>query len=527
MFGQLLAGPWGQPLGADQIQRTLETMTRGLKSGSLLMPGLPSMPLAVAKATFSQSGSPTTGITFYDLEAPAKLLFPVSTPLRNEIPRVSGRGGIQAAWKAVTTINATGHRAGVSEGNRGPVIAVTTIDKAAAYRGIGLEANVTFEADYAAQGYQDVKALAVQSDLTALMVEEEKIILGGDNSLALGTTPTPTAVAVTSGGALADATYSVICVALTLDGFNNGTVAGGIQAQITRTNADGSVDVFGGGSARKSAAAAAVLSGGSGAGRVTATVTPVNGAVGYAWFWGAAGSEVLGAITSINSVNITAAATGTQTAASLGTGDNSTNSLIFDGLLTQAFASGSGAYIKTMATGTAGTGTPLTGDGAGGIVEIDAMLSSMWQNYRLGPDIIWMSAQEAGNIGKKVLAAGSAVAHQFSFAVDPGNIAGGIAVVAYRNKFAPLGRKSMAGQPVIQLAVHPNMPNGTILAECTRLPYPVSGVGNVRQIRERQSYYQIEWPLRTRKYEYGVYADEVLQHYFPACMGVITNIGNG
>ena len=38
------------------------------------------------------------------------------------------------------------------------------------------------------------------------------------------------------------------------------------------------------------------------------------------------------------------------------------------------------------------------------------------------------------------------------------------------------------------------------------------------QIRTRQDYYQIEWPLRTRKYEYGVYADEVLQHYFPPSM---------
>jgi len=32
---------------------------------------------------------------------------------------------------------------------------------------------------------------------------------------------------------------------------------------------------------------------------------------------------------------------------------------------------------------------------------------------------------------------------------------------------------------------------------------------------------------RTRRYEYGVYADEVLQHSFPPSMAVITNIGNG
>ena len=34
----------------------------------------------------------------------------------------------------------------------------------------------------------------------------------------------------------------------------------------------------------------------------------------------------------------------------------------------------------------------------------------------------------------------------------------------------------------------------------------------------------IEWPLRTRKYEYGVYADELLQNYFPPAFGILKNI---
>jgi hypothetical protein len=33
--------------------------------------------------------------------------------------------------------------------------------------------------------------------------------------------------------------------------------------------------------------------------------------------------------------------------------------------------------------------------------------------------------------------------------------------------------------------------------------------------------------LHSRRYEYGVYADEVLQHYFPPSLALITNIGNG
>ena len=90
-----------------------------------------------------------------------------------------------------------------------------------------------------------------------------------------------------------------------------------------------------------------------------------------------------------------------------------------------------------------------------------------------------------------------------------------------------LNRFSMQGGSAIDIKVHPNMPAGTMLLTTGMLPYPLAGIGNLMQIRTRQDYYQMEWPLRTGGYEYGVYADEVLQHFFPPAMGVITNIGNG
>jgi hypothetical protein len=475
----------------------------------------------IAKATFSQSNSPTSGLTMYDLELGAKLLYPVLTPLRNAIPRVGGGAGIQAAWRAVTAINTAGLRIGVSGGNRGGVLAVSTADYTAAFKGVGIESNVDFEAGYAAKGFDDVRALAAKMGLESLMLGEEAVILGGNNSIALGTTPTPSLTGGTTGGGLSDATYSVIAVALTLDGLMNGSVTGGIQGQITRTNADGSSDTFGGGAARKSVAATVTLSAGTAVQKVSATVAAVNGALGYAWFWGTAGNEVLGAITTLNSYVIIAAAAGTQTAASLGTGDNSQNGLIFDGLLTQALKSGSNAYVKTMATGTAGTGTPLTADQAGGVAEIDAMLKDRWDNYRLSFDELWVSSQEQTNISKAVLKGNTTAAQRFVFTADQSQIAGGTMVTSYRNKY------SMAGAKEIPIKLHPNLPAGTILGWTKTLPYPLANVPNVARILTRQEYYQLEWPLRSRKYEYGVYADEVLQHYFPPSMGVITNIADG
>lgn len=496
---------------AEQLAKTLE-----------LMKAAQATPDQLLNKAFTQSGSATTGLTYYDLEAPAKTLYPVMVPLRNRIPRVSGKGGIQANWRAITGININAVNAGVGQGNRGGVIATSTAEYNAAYKGLGLEDYVTFEADYSAEGFDDVRARAVEGLLRSLMIQEERVILGGNNSVALGTCPTPTAAAVTTGGALADATYKVYCVALTLEAYLNSSVSGGIPTgAVTRTNADGSTDTYGPGTSKKSAVATAVLSGGSGAGRVTAYVTPVDGAVAYAWFWGESGSELLGAITTINSVNATAAATGTQNASAVGAADASTNDLVYDGLLSQIMKSGSGAYVYEMATGTPGTGTPLTADGYGGIVEIDAALKSFWDNYRLTPTEIIVGAQELMNISSKVLAGTSNAAHNFTFAVDQSMIGGGVMVRSYLNKFG------MAGPTSIPISLHPNMPPGTIMFYSDATPYPLSNVPQILRILTRREYYQIEWPLRSRKYEYGVYADEVLQNYFPPAFGLIRNIANG
>lgn len=482
---------------------------------------------ALAKA-YTQSATATSGLTAYDLEAPAKLLFPVLTPLRNIIPRVSGKGGIQANWRAVTAINSTSVSPVVSQGNRGGVTTDTVADYTAAYKGLGLEQSVTFEADYAGEGFQDVKALAVQNLLKSMMIAEEKKILGGNTSFPLANTATPTLSQANSGGTLlGNTSYGVGCVAMTLDGYLLSSLTTGVVQSYTRTNADSSTDTINGGLSKPATQAnVTTANDGANAHTISASVTAVSGAVAYAWFWGlASGNLTLGAITTINSVLITDAAAGTGVSpgtanyAALTATNNSTNSLDFDGLLTFASNSSLNSYQAHLATGTAGTGSTLTSDGAGGVVEIDAALKSFWDNYRLSPDTIWVNSQEQKTITKIVMAANSSTtAMRFAFNVEQGMIAGGTMVKSYLNKY------SMNGAVEIPIKLHPNVPPGTILFTTAQLPYPMSNVSNVMQIRARREYYQIEWPLRTRKYEFGVYADEVLQHYFPPSLGVISNI---
>ena len=473
----------------------------------------------IAKA-YTQSGSATSGITMYDLEGPAKKLYPIPTLLRNILPRVTGGLGIQANWRSITGINTGNIFGGIGEAQRGAVLSQSTADHLAAFRQLGIENSATFEADLAARGFDDVKALAVQQALESLMVVEEKAILFGNGSNALGTTATPSLAASNSGGTLGTQTLSVIAVALTPQGKLMSSVAGGVVPTSTFTSADGSSIVQDGGAAQKSAAATVSVTGPTGS--ATATVTAKSGAAGYAWFWGAAGAETLGAITIINSVSITADATGTQLASALAAADKSTNSLVFDGMLSLAAKSGSNAYVKVMGTGVAGVGSTLTADGAGGIVEIDEALKAFYDEYKLSPTHLFVSSEQMIDIKKKIMQGASNSLVRFNVETNQGMLVGGAGLISYLNPFG-----SATGVSELKIVLHPFMPAGTMMFFSDRLPYPLSNVSSVARMLLRRDYYQLEWPLRTRKYEYGVYMDGVLQHYAPFSMGIITNIARG
>ncbi len=473
-----------------------------------------------------QTGSAVTGIQNYDLERPALSLVPVLTPLFNEIPIVGANGGIQANWRAITGLNTSNIEPGLSEGNRGGVVNTSTAAYFAAYCSFGHDDYITEEAEWAAEDYMDLISRVQGNLLWQTKISMEKIYLGGLGTYALAQPAAPTLAASASGGTLATQTLSVKVAALTLSGFITGSVAGGVRGLVSRTNIDGSTDQYGGGTGIPSNNATIAVTGPTGS--ATASVAAVTGALAYAWFWGAAGAEVLGAVTTINSVAITAAAAGTQTAASLGAADNSQNTLVCDGILGQIAKPGMNGYWQTQATGTAGTGTPLTADGEGGIVEIDADLKQFYDNFRLSPSEIWVSTQEQGNISKKIAQGPATGTSNLRFTRDAnGALVGALIARAYLNRYAAGLEGNGGGGEEIPIRLHPNMPAGTIMYRTKMLPYPLSGVNNVLQFRARKNFYATLWPKVRRRYEFGVYLNGVLQNYFIPAFGVRTNIGNG
>ena len=253
------------------------------------------IPPDVLMKAFVQPGSATSGLAQYDLEQGARLLYPITTILRNMIPRVTGGTGIQANWRAITAVNPTNLNIGLSEGHRGGAMSQTVVDKTASFKTSGMDNYVTEQAYLAAVTFEDLYALSATETLQGTMEAEEHLDIGGNNSIALGTTPTPTQGATAStGGFLSDATYSVICVALTYLGTANSTpptgqgtatLAGGaIVLPYTRANMDGSSDLINGFSGAQSAALSVTLSGGTATQVINAAVAAVNGAFGYAWY---------------------------------------------------------------------------------------------------------------------------------------------------------------------------------------------------------------------------------------------------
>jgi hypothetical protein len=498
----------------------------------------------IAKATISTG----TGLVAYDLQAPAKNLYPVVTPLRNVIPRVGGGTGTATNWRQVNAIIGSGFDAmgWVPEGQRSAQMTYNTSNKSASFVTIGEEAAATYEAISAGVHFEDVQARMTFRLLQKMMLKEEMAILAGNagasnGGISLGTCPTPTTSASGTGATLTAGDYYVKCVALTLEGFQNAggtqlntvagpnnsavTTASAIPTSKTVTGADGATYTLSGGSSIASAEASgqAVTLGET----LFVSVAAITGAVAYAWFVAtSSGSETLQALTCLNSVAISAPlVSGTQSVSGF-TSDNSYNAnLAYNGLLTTALGSGV-AYIDTLATGTAGTGTFLTASGRGSVNEIDQMFQTMWNNYELSPTVLYVNAQELKNITTLVLTNASGPLVRYDLPADGAKeyqlTASGV-VAWYYNPFA------LDGGLRIPVKIHPRVPPGTIIGWAENLPiqYQSNEVPNVAEIKTRQDYYQIDWPIVTRQRQVGVYAEEVLAVYAPFAMGVITNIGNG
>ncbi len=468
---------------------------------ALSSPNAASAPDAIlAKTATTQGISTSTGLVGYLLEAPAKNLFPVLSPLRNRFARHGAPIGATAVnWKAITAINAAGVKAGVAEGVRNSVVSTTEADKIQSFKDFGLDDKVTFRAIDAGRGFEDVRAMSSANLLSAVMVEEEKIILGG-NVTALGAPGAlvfSDAAADASGSLTAATTYYYAVSALTLYGFLNGATGHASADAIDETTA-----VTGN---------HATTASGAGSDSTIITWPAKRGAVAYNVYGGTTSTVHYLATVTVPSWTQTATFSGTGNVPN--TGDVTADALSFDGVIPQIQVAGSGAYYKDLANAS------LTGDNAGGITEFDAMLQSLYDTSRIGPTAALVNSQQARDMLAKVAANGSTTTLRLNAQVAAdGIIRGGLVLGSYLNRYT---------QTEVQVITHPYAAPGTITAISERLPFPNNNVPNPFELEVLREYTQYDWATVQRQYEFGVYGSEALKVYFPAGCGSIVGIKAG
>lgn len=547
-------------LGAT-TEETLQMFRKGGASGRLQGEALAALLRAEGISTSNE-------LTAYDLQPVVKWQIDEQLVLLNSTPAYGGGTGDSTHWKAISKVNASRNASGVSEGQRNAFDSYETKKYLATYKTIGRETFVTKEAEEAAQGFDDANAIAAFGLMMVMRREQERVMLGSNNSLALGQAVLDTLTDVTGeGGVIPDGTtVKVYVVAMTNQGWITagfkGLAAAGdsILCRVTRANADGTSDTYGGYVGKLSAVGTITVgSPGTDDHSVGASCADIKGAVAYAWFWGpttGAGSK-LGAVTSINSIRIpsevglsaatnstTTGIVGDASQTDLGT-DYSKNALEPDGLLSLLMGAGqvdsspaatdSGAFYASAATGTQGVGTSLTFDGAAGCIELDAMIAGIYSTNktRMAPKKILLSTQLVQDIAKGIIAGGGAPLFRFNVDVQSagasaqqaaaqamlhGRIAAGATVVSYLSK---LGYGGPQGIPLIH---HPDLADGTMVAMSEDLPYPGADMPAAFYRKYRSAYYQIAWPLRTRRRETGVYSSEVYALAFGPAFGVYKNL---
>jgi len=503
-----------------------------------------------------------TGLNFYYLEPQAKNIYPVFYPLLASIPRRNPMfngtkvGGTGINWKAILSID-TGGYTGLSEGNRNAFINYQEKDFYAPYKFLGKDTEVTFQAQQMGLGFDDNIATAQLGQLNALLNGEEKMILygnsgpsssGGAYGYALGQTGTPTTSVVTSqagsngstnnGSYIASGTgVYVYCVALTPYGASSISTTG-VQLPWVRTNADGSQDIINGGTGIVSAVSAVATATGTTL-TVKASVTPVLGAVAYAWylstsgspttsnayFWGTTPYATAYFSNLPSTSNQTASAQSSTISGSAGnlTADHSWNNLDFDGMMTWGFNWSQAAQPSYWVDY---NGAGFTSNGDGTIAEFENVLNWAWLNYKITFDKIYVGGALISSITKAIISTGSGTSASQRIIFDrdaDGSLKGGIKLVEYRSKFSNSGApKSM---PVL---THPWMPDGCVFFHLQNNPYPAAGatIPAVWSIVSLEDHFSIKWPYRRLQHEVGTYAFETLQSYIPFGTAVLTGLKN-
>jgi hypothetical protein len=465
----------------------------------------------------------STSFAAFDLEAPAKLLTPRPTPLRNRIPRKkgvgtshrvkritgytgTGTGGQGNIWPGITESTQNNFAGGGSsplELIRGPQISYTADDLVLPYNSYSLSDQVSFDANFSGLGYQDLRQLSSTSTLYATMLMEERMMLfaRGTASGYSGAIAAPTALVASSPAAtgsqtaLAAAVYYIYITAdagISANGFGESIVS----AVASETVASGDV--------------------------LTVSFTGSVGALGYNVYvgtaTGTANCKYQGTVKGGSSVTIQGAAatnlpannfafSTTGAAASRANADTSAYATGYDGILPTVLGPNSGfnnAINAAFSTSNPG-------------VEFQNVFAGLYESVKGDPDVVLLNGNDRKQLSDAIKSGSTA---NYRLVInDPG--AGG---TTYGSIVTGL-QNEVTGKAV-DLMVHPWLNQGVAPVLSWTLPIPDTEVSDVWANFLVQDYMGIQWPVTQFTYDFSTYFRGTFFCTAPAWNGAVSGIRN-
>jgi hypothetical protein len=354
------------------------------------------------------------------------------------------------------------------------------------YKFLGITEQLSWLAQFAGQGYEDISALANLIMLQEMMLGEEYLMIAG-SSANLTAPAAPTVAARTAG---------------------SNETAIGVNAHysvyVTATNYFGETVV----------SSVGTVSGGTAAGQVVdVTIAPVTGAMNYNIYVSTASSPATAteyiAATGVGGIRYTlqgpAPSSGTNPpAADSGTG----KSTRFEGVIPvlSGLSSQAGVYPTTPTNWIGGyynnaVGTHLSYN------AIYTALKALWQStsnqpgaFKADPAELISSGVDIANLSTDVISQGAATNYQLFIQQNQvDGVTVGAAVSQFQN---PLTRS------LLKLVVHPWYTQGNATLLSYQLPQTWTNVANAWEMNMVQDYASIAWPVIDATFRYSISKSE-------------------
>lgn len=477
-----------------------------------------SMGADVAKS-FTQFSPLASGIAPYDLLAPAMLIYPVFSPLRNRIPRVPGQGNLHQG-KVITKILGSqpgvlanpSQRMSISEFPGGGSLASwpsqlpgsgsqTAVDVTIPYKFFGLTEAASWLAQFAGQGEDDIAALASLVLLQEFMLGEERSIISATAfNLSAPAAPTLTVRnAGTGETALSNVDNGNVWVRLTAVNYYGETVSSTVAEATGVTSGTSVVDVT------------AVLPMGALALNIyVGTGSADPGVTGTRLEASAVGGSLFTLQGPLSHSGITPPTVDT------GTGSATDYEGIISILSGHAAANSSSGYPADYEAGyyLANAGVHLGIDVLANTLQ--QLYNGSAKSYFADPAELWCEASDATNLNNDLIQNGAN--DNYTIFVGQDQVSDAIAGVAVSQFVNPVTRS------VIRITVHPYMPQGTAIPISYTLPSGQTNVSNVWENVMVQDYVSINWPVIDVTFRYSLFMFGTLWSPAPQYNGLIQGL---